>query len=280
MEKMSKEEAQEIRSRYPNVYFPNPSLEPVWFGKRPDHAIEGMRAIVDQNTGKMFSLASENYKIVKYEEIIKMVELSSLKFPEFGKPHIVPRVFNDGSKIVVSCKFPDVQYEIKVGDLIAPYYSLKSSLDRLWLLQESLSAERLVCSNGMRVGETISSFKKRHTLALDLEEFSERIKDGMLHFSEQTDLWRKFVEKQISNDLYDAVWEELPFSKTEKEKIEALPETGSQLTLADMRKENNLSLWNLNAVLTQYTTHEVKNEVKREELEPVIAKVMELAITG
>lgn len=275
---MEKSEMAEIRERYPHVYFPNPILEPVWFGKRPNTRVEGTRAIVDQNTGTMYAMCSDQYKIVRYEEIIKMVEVASLSFPEFGKPNIIPVVLQGGAKIVVHCKFPDIKYEIKVGDLIAPYFSLKSSLDLAWKMIESYSAERLVCTNGMRVGEKISSLKKRHVLSLNLDEFSEKIKEGMLHFSEQTDMWKKFVDFKVAKELEDVIWEELPFSKNEKEKIEALVEIESQKTIADMRKEDTLSLWNLNAVLTQYTTHEIKNEVRRLELEPVIEHVLELAI--
>jgi len=110
---IDKVEAEEIRSRYPGVYFPNPIMEPVWFGKRPNSKIEGKKAIIDQNNGAFFAICSEEYKIVRFEEVIKTVEIAAKEYPEFGDPIIDPRVISGGSKIIVHCNFPKQNFEIK-----------------------------------------------------------------------------------------------------------------------------------------------------------------------
>jgi hypothetical protein len=97
----------------------------------------------------------------------------------------------------------------------------------------------------------------------------------LLVFGDQVDSWRKWTELQVPEEVYNNVWDELPFSKAEREKIEALPEIGTQKLLSHQLKTNDVDLWFFNSMLTQFATHEVKSEVRRIDLEPAIARVME-----
>ncbi len=121
------------------------------------------------------------------------------------------------------------------------------------------------------------NFAKRHLQSLRIKKLGESISEGMDIFLDQTQQWAKWSKTQITKDIYDHLWEDLPFSQTEKGKIESLPEMGSRLLLPDALQRETLDMWMMNSVLTQYTTHEVKSELRKLELEPKIAQVMENA---
>jgi hypothetical protein len=128
----------------------------------------------------------------------------------------------------------------------------------------------------MGVWKTFKQFAKRHLQNLFLNELGDNISEGLLLFGEQVDHWKSWASLKIEKELYETIWDELPFSKAERTKIEALPEIGSQLLLSHTVQTNNLDLWHLNSILTQFATHEVKSELRRIDLEPAIARAMEM----
>lgn len=280
--KRSPQEINEIRedvaSRY-GLDFPDVVLEPIWFGRRPAnaHRVDGRYAIVNQKTKTAFNVCTDAYQIVYHEEIIYNVEQSMAKLPEYGKPEIKVHLLADGGKLRIAVKFPEVQYDInpKVGDIINPSVDIFSSYDLGWKYGGSFGAFRLSCSNGAKVGILFDSFKKRHLTTLDPIELIDTVGKGMLKFSEQTDLWRKWAEEKLLADEYTQMWEELPFSAPEKEKIEMLEEAATHLLLPAALEQNILTRWDFFNVVTQYATHGIKSEIRRIEILPAITKVFE-----
>jgi hypothetical protein len=277
---LSPSERTEVRERYPKVYFPDPVLEPVWFGRREHQRILGRKAIVDQkfegNGQMIYGICSDQYKVVHYEDIVHMAEQSIGKLTDYGIIQICPHTYLEGARMRISVKFPDMKSEIKKVDSIFPKVDIFTSYDLSTKLKGQFGAFQLKCSNGMGVWKTFKQFAKRHLQNLFLNELGTNISEGLLIFGDQVNTWKSWAEKQISKDFYETIWEELPFSAAERVKIEALPETGTGLLLSQAVKSNDLNLWSLNSILTQFSTHEVKSELRRIDLEPAIARAMEM----
>ncbi len=264
-----------VRERYEDLVFPDISLEPVWYGKRPDTKVDGAFAIVDQNEGTFFNFCSDQYQVVPYEDVISLIEEVTSDLPEFGKPTIVPHIFADGGKMKVKATFQDIEYEIKKGDIVNPKIEVYTSYDLGWKLRSLFGAYRLVCTNGLTVGKLFSKFAKRHMLSLNPEDMKLSIQGGMGIFSEQIGLWKKWAELQIVEELYDGIWKELPMSDGEKVKIEKLPEAGTQLLLPNALEQNQLTAWGFYSVVTQFVTHEIKSDIRREEIGPRVTQAFE-----
>jgi hypothetical protein len=232
---------------------------------------------VDQRNDQLFNFCTEIYKPVSHEEVIFMTEQAVAKLPEFGTPIITPYLLADGGKLRVKVAFPDVVFDInpKVGDIVNPNVDVFSSYDLGWKLRGDFGGDRLVCSNGMKVGAIFDSFKKRHLTSLDPTELMDTISNGMGKFSEQTALWRKWAEEKMLPAQYQTMWDELPFSAPEKEKIEMLPEAATHILLPAALKSGELTRWNFYNVLTQYATHNISSEVRRIEIQPAITKIFE-----
>ena len=272
-------ERAEVRAKYPKIQFPDPVLEPIWYGRRPTNRIPDKQAIVDQvdpENKKVFAVCSKQYKVVHYEDLIGMVSDVVGKLTAYGEIQICPRVLADGGKMQINLKFPDAKHIIAKGDGIIPKLSINSSYDLGWRLSGMFGAFRLSCSNGMGTWQNFQRFTRKHLLNLNINDLKDTIVQGFEVFGIQVDEWKKWSQTYIDAAIYKNMWESLPFSEKEKEAIEILPEVTTKLTLANiLASDKKVSLWNLNAAITQYTSHEIKNELRQIKLEPVIAQAME-----
>lgn len=277
-------ERRDVRERYPKVYFPEPVLEPLYFGRRDKTRIDGKKVIVDQafigNGAMTYGICSDAYKVIRYEDIIHMIENSVGQLTDYGQIQVCPHTYLDGARLKIGIKFPDMASAIKAVDSIIPKVDVFSSLDLSTKLKGMFGAWQLKCTNGMGIWKSMVQFSKRHLQNLFLNNLGETISGGLAIFGTQVDSWKNWASLKIEKDVYDEIWEELPFSAAEKTRIEALPEIGTQMLLSHAVETSSLDLWSLNSVLTQFATHEVKSELRRIDLEPVIARVMEKVYTN
>lgn len=273
---LSTSERAEIRQKYSSVYFPDPSMEPLWHGRRERIRVPDKAAIVDQANlfgPFVLGICSEKYKIIHYEDIVHLIENSVGKITGYGEINIRPHTYQNGGRLQCSIHFPEMKTEIKKLDSIIPKIEVFSSYDLSTKLMGKFGAFQLKCTNGMGIWKSFQKFTKRHLQNLFLNDLGNVISEGLAIYGEQVDQWKLWGETPISEKLYEEVWENLPFSTAERIKIEELPEIGTGRLLS--ASKNDLDLWSLNSILTQFSTHEVKSEIRRIELEPAIAKVME-----
>jgi len=282
---LSPAERKDVRDRYPKTYFPDPVKEPLFWGRRNLQRIGDKFAVVDQRmtnteTGlsqpTVFGICSDQYKIVPFEDVIHLTEQSVGQLTDYGKIQICPHTYLSGARLNIGIKFPDHQLSIKPGENIIPKVNVFSSYDLSTKLMGRFGAFQLKCLNGAGIWKSFKSFAKRHLQNLFLNELGNNISEGMALFGGQVESWRRWTELKLDQKLYDTVWDELPFSAAERVKIEALPEIGTGLQLGMAIKGNSLDLWSLSSVLTQWSTHNVKSELRRIDLEPAIARVMDL----
>jgi len=272
---LSAEERAGVRAKYPNTYFADPVLEPVWFGRRDKERIEGKAAIVDQtaeNGPAIMGICSEKYKVIHFEDIVHMIENSVGKITGYGEIQVKPHTYLDGGRLKCTIHFPDMKTAIKKVDSIIPKIEVFSSYDLSTKLMGKFGAFQLKCSNGVGIWKSFKQFAKRHLQNLFLNELGNVVSEGLSIYGDQVNQWKLWGQTKIPAALYEEMWDGLPFSVAERTKIEALPEIGTGLLLS---AEKETDLWTISSVLTQYATHEIKGEVRRIEIEPLIARAME-----
>lgn len=262
----------EVHEKFPNVDFPEPSLQPLFFGRRDKRQYGGKSAIVDIKTDIPFSIVSDQYQLIYYEETVKMLEdIADELMEDFGPHETTIHLPYDKGRMRVELVFPEMEYEIKKGDHINPKMDVFRSYDLRWQYGGRFGAYRIICANGLTVGEVFASFKKRHIWALNPADLRDAIGEGISHYVEQTDIWKRWANRVLEPAEYEELWTVLPFSENEKETMEALPEAGSQIVLPEALNRNELSLWDMHSVVTQFLTHEVAGEHRRVEIEPQVA---------
>ena len=277
MEALTETQRKEVRNRYKNLVFPDPVLEPIWYGRRPETKIEGKFAIVDQGENEtVFGICSDQYQVVHYEDIISLTEKVFKEVQsKQGKIEIMPCIIDQGRKMRISATMLEAKYEIKKGDIINPTVTVRTSYDLGWRFSSVFGAFRLICTNGAKAGITFDRFAKKHMQSLEPTMMVDSILKGMELYNAQVAQWKQWTKTKVPELIYTELWTALPFSEGEKEKIEKTVEMGSKNTLEDKKWRDQINLWDLHSVMTQYVTHEVKSEVRKNDLETDIARVFD-----
>jgi len=266
----------EIRERFPEVNFPAPVLEPMFYGrlgeKRP---VLERKLVVDKPSGFQYDIVSDQYKLVHHEEVVKMV-LESCP-PEFGTPEFKIKMLLNGARAMVQATFSEMGKFKVNGSVINPMIRMINSINRSTNLMYVYGAEELVCTNGLVMFREQEKSKQRHMIhSLNTSELQAQIRGNLEEFSETNQIWNKWAETQLSEIEVLKVIEDLPFTEREKEGLVHVRMLNhGHSTLADLNKENKATLWAVNSAATQFASHEIKSEHRALNLETEIGRIIQ-----
>lgn len=268
---------EEIHTRFPDVDWPEPVLEPVYYGRIRKTEVKERKAIMNILDGTVWDIVSNDYAMIPHEKALYDI-LSGLP-KEMGEPEVDINLWKDGARFKAHVLFPEVDerygFEVKKGDMVRPRLSVVSSYDRGLQHTIEMGAEQLVCTNGLVMYKATGSARRRHIIGstMTVERMAKLAESFLVEYSESTELWKKWAEKQLSKLEVDTVLEALPFSEPEKDRIMHLPLMGNDLkSLVELE---NPTYWDINSAATQFAKHEVRGMQRSMDLETDIAKIME-----
>jgi len=253
------------------IQFPKVQEDVISWGRRSRTYCPNYKAIVNPETGDTYAIVSPNYKLLTHENAIETVMEVVDQSPEFGKFDISANFLKDGSRMETKITFPDVEYDIGGGDLINPTIVIKNSYDTGWNYDVRFGAFRLVCSNGLVIGEQFAHYVKRHTQSLNPQDVQRILIEGMQSFSEQIELWKTWMDRVTTSSEYEYIMDELDFSKKETNEIHNKVEISSDIMLDDI-KIKSIEYWIFYNLITQFITHNVKSPLRRVVLENNVRK--------
>ena len=131
-------------------------------GKLSKELETGHKFIVREDTGKVLSCMSNDYKLVDNNQIINAAK-PILKQHNANLKEAVS--FGDGQQTTWKWILPDVEIEISKGDMMNPEIIIKNSYDGTSQVHILSGAFRLVCSNGMIIGTTIDKYNYKHNIS-------------------------------------------------------------------------------------------------------------------
>ena len=150
------------------ISFPEVVEQTVMWGYDKDfHELNKHKAIINFDTGKLFSIMSNDYRLIRHEEAIEQIEKAIYKVPDLGKFETPTRFYNDGVRMHRTYRFYEKAAEIEPNDYINPELRLFNSYDVTWQFIITLRAFRVICTNGMVVAEKFLCLRKRNVLGLD-----------------------------------------------------------------------------------------------------------------
>lgn len=277
MEDLERQETIErVRQKYPDIPFPNVYLDHVWRGIDGKQHIEGKSAIVVNYKGEenVSAICSDQYKLVEHEVAVDHFEKVVNSFEEYGKPLINISLLSHGAKLNCTATFPECT--TKVGkDKLAPRAGVRNSVDMAWEYESWFGGMVERCTNGLLMFKKLINGKQKHRLTLDLNEHMENMALGMSRMSEQYQIWNSWTKLQLNRVQTDTILEALPVSEKQVEKILELPETGSGMVLKErLNKGHSVSGWDLNSVVTQFMTHEVKDSASKVDKEGAVSDAL------
>ncbi len=115
-------------------------------------------AVVREDTNKVIGVVSKKYGLLYHKDIIDSFResLNGIKYDENIK------LTKEGARLFAIYTLPDVKSEIEKGDIVSLRFVTTNSYDGSKLFHLMLGAYRLVCENGMIIGNDLFSLSQRH----------------------------------------------------------------------------------------------------------------------
>ena len=229
------------------------------------HSDQDYRAIVDRNTGKLFSIVSADYRVIRHEKAIEEVESVISEVPELGEYKVNTEFYNEGGRMRREYVFFEHEIAITTGDPVNPTLTLLNSYDTKWPFSVVLGAFRLICENGLVIGMMLYHIKKRHIYDLHQLYLKQGICTALNRFSEQVKKWNGWAEKELSRDTYDRVMDFMDLGKKGTEEIDnRMLQEGAGV---DKEGFPIISIWLFYNTITWYITHRAVSLNHRVEME-------------
>jgi hypothetical protein len=228
--------------------------------------ISNSKAIVNPDTGETFSIVSNSYKLVPYQELTEVVD-DILKGEDYTKS---VDFIGGGKRYQAVYRFKSEEYQLQGGP-VNPSIVVRGSYDRSWLTSIDFGGYRVVCSNGLVVGTTYVSYRKKHSSGLDYDEMRRVIQVGMDDYKKQVDVWRTWQDVVTTPAMFEYVMKRLDLRTRYQEQLNQEVEVSSNLTLEDF-KVKTLPYWLFFNLVTQFVTHKVVSNQLRIRLEDRMRK--------
>jgi hypothetical protein len=265
----------DIRAQFPNVDFPSPVFEPIYYGRRNKELIPNRQLIMDATSGIQWDIVSDQYSLLTHEELL--YNMLQMVPEEFGKPEINVDMWNKKARIKIRASFPELDNYKVAGSAIRPEIRMFSSYDRSTFFGGSWGARELVCSNGLVAyrDKGMLNLKHVHGNADRIDNIKAMLSEQLVDFSEQVGIWESWSQKQLDALGINTIVEELPYSEGEQKQLMDIPllNHGNVSINTMLQQEKPVTMWNVNSAATQLV-HDIKSEQRRATLEESIVEVI------
>jgi hypothetical protein len=119
----------------------------------------GYKFIVREDTGDVLSCMSDEYKVVDNTSVIQSVN-KVLKGT--GAALQEAKTFSGGQRALWKWNFPKTEVKVNKNDIVNPQLIIQNSYDGTTSLNIMGGAFRLVCLNGLTIGNVLSNTKAVH----------------------------------------------------------------------------------------------------------------------
>jgi len=208
------------KSNLATASFPEVSEVPVSWGEINLQRASNYKAIVNPEIGKVYSIVSKDYKLIRHEDAVQRIESTIDENLELGKYKTDTEFYNDGARMRVIYHFYKKSIEIERGDTVSPEIHLSNSYDTTWPFIVLIGAFRFVCTNGLVVGEKYLHLRKRHVYHFDEMDLNKQVSTALKRFKLQTNQWKNWTGRQLTQKTYEKVMKTMKFGKNAMEVIE------------------------------------------------------------
>lgn len=135
--------------------------------------IPDRRALVRTDTNEVVGLVGSTYEVLTHEQALDPI-LEALETHGTTVRKQV-RLSQNGSKMYARLFMEDMEKTFGSNETLWPGFTVVNSLDGTRRYQAEMTMMRLVCTNGMRMPQAISSFSAHHTKNAKFEDAISRI---------------------------------------------------------------------------------------------------------
>ena len=207
----------------------------------------GYKFIVREDTGQVLSCMTDEYKLIKNEEIIDKA-MPIIK--DRGGVLVEENLFGDGARTSWKWKFPEIEVDVGDNDLMNPTISLNNSYDGSSEASALAGCFRIICSNGLVIGVTLGQGSTRHSIWSKKNNFEEIVGSVL-----------NGVENVFKTDFKELINTEVNKNDVAK-LIKLFPETKTEPLVNYILAHNPKSYWDLLNAATWVATHDMKRNVE------------------
>ena len=253
--------------------FPAVCETPVAWGNVNLQRTDDYKAIVNPETGKVFSIVSKGYKLIRHEEAVFLIERVLNKSSPLGRYDLRTEFYNDGGRMLRTYRFFDKKVEIQKGDTVSPELHLFNSYDSSWPFTVTLGGFRFVCANGLVVGKLFLYLRKRHVYDFNQIDIEDEVVSAFDRFNLQTKQWSNWSERKLTENEFIKTLKGMKFGQEATNQIRQKVESEAKGYLNDGFP--SLSTWTFYNVLTWYITHRAVSLNHRVEMERRLRALLE-----
>ena len=258
--------------QYLATSFPEVSEVPVSWGEINLQRANKYKAIVNPEIGKVYSIVSKDYKLIRHEDAIQRIESTIDENLELGKYITSTKFYNDGGRMRRTYRFYEKAVEIKKGDKVNPELHLFNSYDTTWPFIVLIGAFRFVCANGLVVGDKYLYLRKRHVYDFEQMDIKKQVSTALKGFNLQTNQWKRWTELRLTEKIYANVMKTMKFGKKAMGEIEN--RTAQEAKGFADNGFPIMNLWIFFNILTWYITHHAVSLNHRVEMERKLRSAM------
>lgn len=205
----------------------------------------GYKFIVREDTGKVLSCMTNDYKLVENKQIIDtaapILKQHNAKLKESVS-------LGDGQKTVWKWIIPDVKIEVAKNDFMNPEIIIKNSYDGSMQVHILSGAFRLVCSNGMIIGNVIEKYNYRHNInSLNIGNLDESIERTIIQARKVAEEFPMLKDKKLKQ-------------KHIIELVKLFPSTMSEFITQYLVANKPKDYWDLFNCATYITSHKMNRK--------------------
>ncbi|MCP6727386.1 MAG: DUF945 domain-containing protein [Patescibacteria group bacterium] len=222
--------------------------EPLFAGKLQ---IPGKMAVIREDTNESLGIVSKHYGLLEHKVVIN-------SFRDILKEHKVEEKIElqkNGAQLFATYTFLDTQIKVAEGDFLSMTLIAKNSYDSSSSFQIMLGAFRLVCSNGMIIGQQFFKYNQRHftdNIQIDMPELKENLTQMTAKFKNSLPIMQRMVDTEMSQSITDILEREV--------KSKNLPKYLGDIAEESYETKADFSVWGYYNALTYSITHEMKKD--------------------
>ncbi|NYR11303.1 DUF945 domain-containing protein [Pseudoalteromonas sp. MIP2626] len=163
-----------------------------------------LQAIVRKDTNTVLAVHGQRYTLIKNADVYDRVD-SAIRGSEAldtSGMQIVDSVAYEGGRSIRSYIFPEHKISIGRGrrDVTNLRLNVINSYDGSTNLRINMGGYRLVCANGMVVGDDVSNYVARHTSGFQVDEVKTRVAASVDNFMRMGEQWRRWSKELCTDD--------------------------------------------------------------------------------
>jgi hypothetical protein len=263
-----------ISKPFPKEFPMFPSAKLIQIYDSNGNRINGHKAVVNTvNEREVFSVVSDAYKVVQHDEVLDSINKSVSALGLRAESKITE--MDNGARIHAELIFPDVEISVGGKDACKFRCIFDNSYNLTTGLRMIIGAFRLVCTNGLMVGEKWGAFYAKHLQSLSVGRLEMCLQHGVKTFQTKVrDQYESMAATPLTPDQARAFFEEC---LAEEKKVIPIKYLEAMINGGEIDKVNSVqSVWNLYNLAGEVLTHdkEISIDSRRKHMQAINARIL------